>query len=248
MNREEARQKLAMFRSDEHDRSDPFFADALEFAASDPELKEWLAREQEFDRLFAEKVNTISSPAGLRERIGAGSRRPSDHRELWWWRRAALAAAAIIVVALIFSSQRHRRAALDDFRSEMVSFIKLTPPLEVESADLDRIEKWAANAEAPQPPESAIPAGLKALAPAGCRVLSFHGYKVTLICFKRGNGKLAHLLVVDRAALPGLPDKRSPAFEPEGDWMTAAWQNDRYAYVVAAQGNRGLLDRYLARL
>jgi hypothetical protein len=248
MNREEARQKLAMLRSDEHDRSDPFFADALAFAASDPELKEWLAREQEFDRVFAEKVNMIHPPAGLRERIAPSSGRHSDHRELWWWRRVALAAAAIIVVALILISQRHHRPALDDFRSEMLSFIKLTPPLELESADLDRIEKWTAHAEAPQPPKSAIPAGLKALVPAGCRVLSFHGYKVTLICFKRGNGKLAHLLVVDRAALPGLPDKNLPAFEPEADWMTAAWQNGGYAYVLAAQGDRGLLDRYLARL
>lgn len=247
MTRDEAQQILTLWRDGERGRSDPFFAEALKFAETDAELRQWLAQEQEFDRAFAAKFASAPIPRDLRKRIRTMSAQAGDGAQLWW-RRVALAAAAIVTLALLFDVLQHRGASLDDFRREMVGFIKLTPPLEFESADLKRIEKWIGNADAPLPATATIPPGLTALDPAGCRVLFFRGHKVTLICFKRGNGKLAHLLVIDRAALSKLPNKNSPAFAPEGEWMTAAWQNGSYAYVLAAQGDRATLEHYLARL
>lgn len=247
MNREEARQILALWRNSERDRLDPFFAEALKLAEGDAELARWFADEQEFDRAFAAKLTATALPADLHKRVRAVSHLRIDQRFLWF-RRVTLAAAAVLVLALLFATTLRRGASLDDFRSEMISFVKLTPPLELESADLERIEKWIGDANAPSPTTSAIPTGLNALDPAGCRVLFYRGHKVTLICFKRGNGKLAHLLVIDRAALPRLPRKSAPTFATEGEWMTAAWQDGNNAYVLAAQGDRELLERYLTRL
>jgi hypothetical protein len=92
-----------------------------------------------------------------------------------------------------------------------------------------------------------VPPNLAGLDPAGCRVLSFRGRKVTLICFKRDGGRLAHLLVVDRMKLPGLPEMSDAIIEPEGEWMTAAWSDGSHSYLLAAQGDRDLLKRFLDR-
>jgi hypothetical protein len=130
----------------------------------------------------------------------------------------------------------------------MISFVKLAPPLELETSDLGDIARFLDGAHAPSPDRSGIPSGLKALEAAGCRVLSFRGHRVTLICFKRGNGKLAHLLILDRADLLRLPATARPEFEREGEWMTAAWKEAELGYMLAAQGDETLLQNYLSRL
>ena len=83
---------------------------------------------------------------------------------------------------------------------EMVSFIRLNPPLEMKSHDLGAIKGWLAKAALP----TEVPPGLAALEPLGCRLLSFRGHDVALICFQREGDRLAHLFVVDRAAMPKM--------------------------------------------
>lgn len=244
MNREEARKILAVLRLGERDKLDPFFAEALRQVESDPELARWFAEEKEFDRAFTASLTTLPIPPGLRTRIRAAGVRPTERR-MDWWKRGVLAAAAIVVLALLLQWLRSPAPSLDEFRGEMISFVKLAPPLELETTQVEAIRKFLSRAEAPVPETTGIPPGLKELDPAGCRVLFFRGHKVTLICFKRGNGKLTHLLVLDRSALPQLAEREAPKFASEGDWMTAAWQQGEHAYVLAAQGDRALLEGYL---
>ena len=247
MTREEVRTILAVLRSGEHDAADPLFAEALQHAASDPELARWFAEEQEFDQAFAAKLQETPIPPDLRARVLAAATRRSENQWVWIG-RAILAAAAIVLLALLLNPVRQPGHILDQFRGEMISFVKLTPPLEVETADLDRIQDFLRRTQAPTPAEATIPPGLKALAPAGCRVLSFRGHKVTLICFKREDGRVAHLFVVERAALPRLPGpSEAIVAAEEGEWITAAWQEGDKAYVVAAQGERTLIRRFLTR-
>ena len=84
-----------------------------------------------------------------------------------------------------------------------------------------------------------------ALEPAGCRILSFRGHDVTLICFHRDGNQLAHLFVVDRAALPKLKPGAGPIFSSEGEWTTATWAEKDRAYMIAVQGDRDAAQRYL---
>lgn len=71
MDKEQARFILRSFRPDGADAGDPDFADALQLAAENRELGEWLASERAFDAAFATALNTVDLPIQLREDIMA---------------------------------------------------------------------------------------------------------------------------------------------------------------------------------
>ena len=250
MNKDEIRKILASVRPGGQDAADPLVASAKESAQKDPELARWFEEQQEFDRKFAEVVDEIPIPAGLQTRIMAAgaSGRTRIRQGSLWPRRIGWAAAAIVVLVALFSSWRglfQPVVSLADFRGEMISFIKLVPPLELESRDLERIQTWLSRTDAPA--DVSVPPALSALEPVGCRVFFFRGQKVTLICFRRGGTKLAHLLVLDRLALQGLRSDGAPVFAQEGEWMTAAWREKGRIYLLAAQGDRALLEHFLPK-
>ena len=243
MNQDDIRKILAVYRPE--DATDPMLAQAREKAARDPTLSAWFSKEQEFDRKFSQAFYSAAVPPGLKTQIlatkeAAYSRRLRRSRAIGW------AVAAIALAFALFSSWHGPftpASSLADFRGEMISFIKLAPPLELESASLQRIQAWLDRAGAP--PSVFIPPGLEALEPVGCRVLSFRGHKVTLICFRRGGPQLVHLIVMDDATLSGLPKDGGKTFTQEGEWMTAAWREGERSYLLAAQGDRPLLEHYL---
>jgi hypothetical protein len=247
MNKDEIRKILAIVRPGGQDAADPLVASAKESAQKDPELARWFEEQQEFDRKFAEALGEIPIPLGLQTRIMATASERIRQRSLWP-RRIGWAAAAIAVLVTLFSFSRglfQPAVSLADFRGEMISFIKLAPPLELESRDLERIQTWLGRTDAPA--DVSVPPGLSALEPVGCRVLFFRGQKVTLICFRRGGTKLVHLLVLDHLALQSLRSDGAPVFAQEGEWMTAAWRKKGRIYLLAAQGDRALLERYLQK-
>lgn len=247
MTNDEARKILAACRPDGEDASDPLIARALAAVQNDAELMRWFADEQEFDRQFGAALADTPVPQDLETRLLAPAARNIIPLPSPWIRRIGLAAAAAVVALLVFFSSWHGplqpAVSLADFRSEMVGFVKLPPPLELETSHLARIEGWLEKERAPVP--AFIPRGLSSLAPIGCRILTFRRREVTLICFQRSRGRLAHLLVVDSALLPGLSSIEKPAFAQEGEWMTAAWQKGNRTYLLAAQGDRELLESYL---
>lgn len=237
------RKILAVYRPE--DASDPKLAEALQEAGRDPALSAWFNEEKEFDRQFSQAYQAADIPPGLKARIAA-VRELAITRRLRRSRNIGWTVAAITVLFVLFSSFHGAftpAASLADFRAEMVSFINVPPPLELESSRLPRIQSWLDSAGAPA--SVSVPPGLQALEPVGCRVLSFRGHKVTLICFRRGGARLVHLLVVDRADLSGLRRDGKTIFGREGEWMTAAWRNGSRCCLLAVQGDRELLERYL---
>ena len=80
----------------------------------------------------------------------------------------------------------------------------------------------------------------------GCRTLRFRGHNVALLCFKRAEGDLIHLLVIDRKAMKIKNNARDPQYTPEGDWMTATWQDDNHTYLIAAKSDRDSLAKYFS--
>ena len=72
MDREEARFILRCFRPDGADAEDPAFAEALQLAASDRELGEWLAKERAEDAEFSSALARVTLPEGLRDEILLG--------------------------------------------------------------------------------------------------------------------------------------------------------------------------------
>ena len=69
MNREQAKECLSAFRLDKAEAANVPMREALEFAARDPELSDWLVNLREFDEIFTEKLASICPPEGLKENI-----------------------------------------------------------------------------------------------------------------------------------------------------------------------------------
>jgi uncharacterized membrane protein YbaN (DUF454 family) len=245
MDEQQARLILQAYRPGDQDQNDPQFAEALEEMRKNPELARWFAEEREFDLAVAAHLESVAAPYGLKTRILAQARPPATSATSRWAAGLAVVAALLFLFAQIVSLWRessHPSTALPDYTREMVSFVRLTPPLELESKDLGAIKQWLAQKEMPA---LEVPARLAALDPVGCRVLSFRGRDVTLICFQRDKKRLAHLFVVDRSALPKLKPGAAPIFSREGDWTTASWAEKDRAYTIAVQGGPDAARRYL---
>ena len=245
MEKDRVQSILSVYRPGDQDEADPFFAEAKAELARDPELARWFEEEQAFDRAISEKLADLVAPFGLKTRILA-SARPVATRQWSWTAGLSLAAAALILLAQIIGlwhTQSQKTRTLAHYQQEMVSFIKLDPPLEVESHDLAKMQTWLGQENAPSKVD--LPPRLAALQPVGCRVLWFRDHKVTLLCFQRGGDNLAHLFVIDRAALPKLKPGAKPVFAGEGEWMTASWAKEDHAYMLVTRGDRDTLLRYL---
>ena len=244
MDEQEARLILQAYRPGA-DPDDPQVAAALEEVARNPKLAQWFAEEQAFDRAIAAHLDAVPAPLGLKTRILANAAPPAESRQWSWAARLAAVAALLFLLAQIISLFRASAPAstvIPDYAREMVSFIRLVPPLEMESHDLDAIKRWLAKKDA-APMD--VPSRLAALQPVGCRVLSFRGEKVALICFQRSEDRLAHLFVVDRAAMPKMKPGAKPVFLDAGGWTTASWAENDRVYMIAVQGDRAAVERFL---
>ena len=245
MDEKRARLILASYRPGADDPGDPLFAEALQAVAANPALAQWFAEEEAFDRAIAAHIDAFPAPFGLKTRILAGAKAPSISRYGRWIIGLAGAVALLFLLSQVANVWRHappESTALPAYASEMVSFIKVPPSLEMESGDLSAIKGWLTQKEVRLPD---IPPNLAALDPVGCRILSFRQHDVTLICFHRGSDRLAHLFVVDRAALPQMKPGDAVVFQREGEWTTAMWAEKDQVYMIAVQGGESAVEGYL---
>jgi len=246
MNEQEARLILQSFRPETEDEADPHFAEALRAAKQDPELSRWWEEEQAFDRVIAAKLAAVPEPLGLQTRLLAQAAAPAARGSSWSLvtAMAALVALLFLVVQVVslFRSPPPATGRVADYSQEMVSFIRLAPALDLESHDLGAIKSWL------QPKSVSaveVPPHLADLRALGCRILSFRGRKVTLICFQRDDARLAHLFVVDRSAVPDLKPGKEPIFTQSGEWTTASWAEDGQAYMIAVEGDEATAKKFL---
>jgi len=244
MTKDEAKKILAAYRPDGQDKLKSDFAEALKEAQRDAELAQWFREEQKFDRAVAAHLRSVPVPFALKTRILANMAPRTGTRLRWLAAWTAAAAAALLLIAQLFSVSRssgQHSGSVRDYEQEMMSFIKLPPPLEMESLEIGPIKQWIAERQAPL---AEIPAGIAAVETMGCRVLYFRGYPVTLICFCHGQ-TVAHLLMVDRAALPGFKPGKPPALASQGEWTTATWADQRYVCMLAVHDTATAAQRYL---
>jgi len=108
----EAKQKLLLYRGPMDD-SDPQFHAALDYARSDPELRQWLRTQTECYDAVRAKLRAIEPPLGLRDQIVRSRPIPFPRN---WSRIVQLAAAVLIsasitAVLLKWAEHRHRSPA-----------------------------------------------------------------------------------------------------------------------------------------
>ncbi len=240
MDRTTIKALLGLYREGEPDAR---FEEAKQAAENDPELAAWWAQERALDQAIARHLQAAPVPRDLRaRRLRTSVNESSTTHALG--RPWLYAAAALVTLALLFGLSRsafQEKPLFANYRDEMVSFVKLTPSLELESNNLPQIRSFLTSANAPA--DAQIPPEVAKLNPIGCRVLRFRGEDVTLICFKREDGRLAHIFAVKRSMF--LHGAAKPEYAAAGDWMTASWTNGDYNYLLAVQGDRAAAEQLL---
>ena len=243
MDKREARSLLSIHRPGEK-AIDSRVAEAEAMAAADPELARWWTEDQKLDDVIATKLAEVPVPGDLRTRLKQARSIPLPAAQSNWRKPALFAVAAIILLATFFGWQRgvfQTGASLADYRDEMVSFIRIDPPLELETNDFSRIKSFLQKSGAPS--EANMSPAMQKLPLLGCRTLRFRGHDVALVCFNQGNGRVAHLLVIDHAAIPELDAKRQ--YATLGEWTTVAWVTGDRAYLLAVQGDRNAAEQLM---
>jgi hypothetical protein len=214
MNEQEARLILQAYRPGAGP-DDPEVAAALQEAVRNPELARWFAEEQAFDRAIAAHLGSVPAPFGLKTRILAQLGPPAAPHPWSWAVKLAGVAALLFLLTQVVSLFRPTvpEAQVSNYAREMVSFIRLGGALDMESDDLGQIKEWLSKKEASP---GFVPPRLAALQPLGCRLLSFRGQTVTLICFKRTT--IGSPIFRRRsAALPQMKSGAPPVFAGVGD-------------------------------
>lgn len=262
MDKEEARFILGCFRPDGSDAAEPEFAEALQLAAADRELGEWLAKERAQDAEFSSMLDRLPLPEGLREEIMAGlaaergdqpqvdeidasligglamisppaglrdeivaamgrsaPSESSSPSSSWWRFGVPLAAAAGIALAFMMQSDPPADAPGPVVSSSdqsggaiPVSFVEdqaiatLESPdfsLDLKNPDHKALFKFI-RGKGRACPSSGVPSGLEAEPGIGCRVIEVDGKPGAIICFKRGEGEVVHLVVFRRGDVVGV--------------------------------------------
>ena len=291
MDKEEARFILRCFRPDGSDAANPEFSEALQMAAADRELGEWLAKERAQDAEFASMLGTLPLPDDLREEIMAGLaaergdmpqtdsidasligglamvRPPDGLRDdilaamarsvpsqpvkkgnRWWRIGVPLAAAAGIAFAFVMSSKPDPQdgnslvnAIPGEGSSVPVSFVESRAIATLDSPDFsldlkNPDQKVLFNfirGEGRACPSGCIPKGLKKVKGLGCRVIEVDHKPGSIICFRRGDNEVVHLVVFRRKDVDGeLPTCGHPELEQLGDWAAARWEKDNRIFLL----------------
>ena len=233
MNSTEAKFILSAYRPDGQDAGDPCFAEALALTQRDPLLQDWLRDQMAFDRAFSAALQAVAVPRELRSSILAGggmSRRPRAFFPPRW----LMAAAAMILLAL-GAWWMLRPAPPIDGRYAALKFVTSAKPADFDRAGpgFTEVQNWLRDRGTLL---ADLPAGLQAGLPAiGCKVIQWNGHPISIVCFRRSDGRLFHLAVADSVAMPEATEQ--PRFARLGEWATVSWRRGGKACFLATLGS-----------
>jgi hypothetical protein len=240
MNNPEAKFLLGAYRPDGRDAHDPAFAEALAQAERDPELRAWLAREQQLDAAVAEKLAALAPPPGLREAILAGAR-ASRQRRHWWTHPAWLAAAAAAIVLLATVAVWWPRAVIPadapDLASVALSDLAGAHLLhQAHPGALASVQAQLVHATAPL--SRSLRLDRAELQAHGCRALSVGGREVFEVCFQR-EGTWYHLYIARRG------DFAPGELQARGDYAAAGWNDGENVFALVTHSGLAALRKLI---
>jgi len=303
MDKEEARFVLRCFRPDGADADDSDFAAALQLAASDRELGEWLARERAQDAAFSEALGRLALPDGLREEILAGlaveqgrepDMDPYDGQMIgalaqvsppegfrgeilaameqsvrstpvekptrsWWRFGVPVAAAAGIALAFVMTRPKEPEvgnrlvgtgalagSAVPISHVEKEAISTLTSPsfaLDLKNPDQQVLFQFIRD-KGRACPEGAIPRGLEGIPGLGCRVLDVEGKSGAIVCFRKSDDEVVHLVVFRAKDVDccDLEKDAAPVIDQHGSWAVARWHDRGRVFLLLGNTETEKLD------
>ena len=234
MNRDEAKYILRSYHLNGRDAGDPQFQAALEMIKRDPELREWFSKEQVLDQKLSDAFRAFPVPTGLKRELLAA--RKVVPQRAWWqqtaWISAAAASLVLLGVLSVLLTRAVHKRPFAEFHSYIVETAANLDHLDIRTGDLTRVRGWLRDHHAPD--DFVIPTQLNGKPTVGCRVFSWNGQSVSLVCFEIADNRIAHLFMMDRSALTSYPDGDVRRVETANNGIaTAAWSDPQRVYIVA---------------
>ncbi len=262
MDNEEARFLLSACQPSGKDAGRPEIAEALAQAQLDPELNAWLARERRSDAAIAHKLRALEPDPNLRARLLAGGR--ASRRALTWrtWRLGFGLAATVALATglgwwahgLVFKPSATAvhlggPPLLAWQQHDLVIFLNPFFSLDLEKKNYQPLEAHLVAAAAPVAGE--LPFNDAIVSAVGCKVLEWHGDRVSLTCFLSKSGELVHLFVAPRGNVDESLLQHGPHRAQVGAYATVTWLRGDHIVMVASklpadQLERTLIPRQLA--
>ncbi|MFO1477050.1 MAG: hypothetical protein U1F98_10415 [Verrucomicrobiota bacterium] len=254
MNRQEAKQILALYRPGTADETDPSFDEARRLCGSDAELREWFEQHCAVYQLLRSKFRQTPIPEGLKEQILAERK---VHLAPSWRRRPALlaAAAALVGMAMLWVFLNRPAAPREDvtyagFLPRMVGTALRAYNMDIGTADPDAVRNYLRLQQ--MPIDYAIPESLSKNARLlGCAIVPWQQQKLTMICYRSGRplppgqGNDLWLFVYRPGEIAGSPDSAAPVIQKVNRTTTATWTANGNTYLLVADGDEQFLRKYL---
>ncbi len=252
MNRDDAQSILLLYRPGSADAHDPQIAEALALAHSDPDLAEWLEHHSARQLALREQFRGIPVPAGLKEQI------LSEQRARWRFALIrprlvlagmAAAVAAMAVLAVLWFRPQPTDNTFAVYQSRMAGFALRGYAMDLTTHSPARVRDYLARNGAPS--GYALPAALRKATLIGCAVESWHGARVSMICFRTGKplppGQQSDLwlFVVRHGSVGRAPIGREPQFALVKRLNTAVWTQRGNLYLLGSTANAQTLRRFL---
>ena len=247
MNNQEAKLILQAYRPGGQDASDPLFTDALQQARRDPELQKWFAEEQAFDACVQARLQqAIEIPFGLKANLLA--QRKTVRPKVWWrqplWLTAATALLALLATLAVVWLKPSSQPQFADLREVMVqNSLQESGHVTFTAQDLTQVRDWLKTQNVA--PNFELPAAFHDAMLHGCKVLDWHGHKVTMLCLMPNGGSHVDLFVIDCTRFRDFKPTETAQFAKADGVTTAAWCNGDKTYLVAGNLNESQLRKIL---
>jgi hypothetical protein len=244
MDKEQARQKLRLFRPGTDDAHDPEMAEALAWTQRDAELAQWHENQNAVYLAMRRKLKEIPVPQDLKREI---LREDAVGRErIVTLRNPALplaAAAAIVLlgVALVSFFTGKAKENFRDCRERMVLESQRGYQMVV-NTNLNEIH---AGLLAKACPDYSLTPPLAKLPAEGYAALPWHKRKVSMVCLKAGHDQDLFLFVMDAGELRDAPATGAVEFAKIHRLNSASWSANGKIYILAGPQDDAGLRRYL---
>jgi anti-sigma factor RsiW len=258
MDFETAKLILQSYRPGGQDAGDPHFAEALALVKSEPGLAAWFAQQQKYDAWVSGKIKSLAAPADLKAKI-LSRENPLRQKTLElpapaWWRSLfsfsspvawTMAAVLLILGFAVFWKESGNRAPFAEYSARMVYAAEHDANhVEIENKDLKQVMTWLAEHHGEN--KFVLPVALNGdNGLMGCRVLDWHGQKVSMLCYGLSGSSHVDLFVAAANAFPDAPPEDQPQFVSSGGLPTASWSHDGKAYLLVSHGDGTILEKIL---
>ncbi len=238
---------LGSCRPNGADSNDPEFSNALAQAGRDPGLKRWFEDQRRFDSAIAAHIQSIRVPEGLRSRILTGGRVSRPAR--WWSPRQLMAIAAMLALFAglglwFYPGSPAPDQWQDQALATLSGIVSGRMTFDVQSPNVAELQQWLRAKGSPV--AGSLPASLESLAGLGCKMVSWHGHPISIICFHGPGGQNVHLAMIDRSTLDNPPPGAQPIYAVRDGWQTAVWSQGNMAMMLATKAPESQLRTLLA--